>query len=54
MWYVALVDLEEHRKRNLTMIGARRRRGAKKSVFSCICVLLVAMTCSVYSLGRSV
>ena len=32
-------------------MGARRRRGAKKSVFSCICVLLVAMTCSVQTIA---
>ena len=47
MWYVALVDLEEHRKRNLTMIGDRKRRGAKKvGIFMHMC-FLVAMTCSV-------
>ena len=33
MCYVALVDLEEHRKRNLTTIGARRRRSAKNRDF---------------------
>ena len=55
--YVALVDLKEYRKRNLTTIGAMRRRGARKAgIFMHQCMLspLVADCGDMFSRGRSV